>query len=404
MKQEAFRRELIRLTPDVPEVFHQRVEAFLEEKVNQEAQEAHEARMEASANRAITTGRRIGRRALVFALIALILLGTVAIAATHWGIFDALSAILGTQPPTADSVLQSMVHQETINGVEITIKEAGYDGRTLFLRYSYRLPDVDVPLGEKTDYGRYLHEEDMELLYDRGLGWWVDAFWINGQSMDMADDSGGVCEGTEVPGEILYTEYWRLDNLGVQLSGKVDIAMPIGESQSFEYRQALYDRETDKYALPDRGVVTFTLDTSDTIDRVVTLHPQAETVAPDVTIRVAEAAFTPLMTYITLEMEPNPDSLAAYKAEHGEGYLGEDGTLLWPYTGVEVYGDWITTMELVDGQGRMVFPDKYGCIGFSDTWAEFNYPYMDAENLPEELWLAPRGDDTADMTYAIRVK
>lgn len=398
MKQEAFRRELIRLTPDVPEVFHQRVEAFLEEKVNQEAH------MEASANRAITTGRRIGRRALVFALIALILLGTVAIAATHWGIFDALSAILGTQPPTADSVLQSMVHQETINGVEITIKEAGYDGRTLFLRYSYRLPDVTEPLGKETDYGRYLQDEDMELLHDRDLGWWVDAFWINGQSMDMANGSGGVCEGSEIPGEIVYTEYWRLDNLDVELNGKVDIALPIGESQSLEYRQTLFNEETGEYALPDRGVVSFTFDASDTISRVVTLNPRLDTVTPDVTARVTEAAFTPLMTYITLEMEPNPDSLAAYKAVNGEGYFREDGSLMWAFDGLDVYGEWIASLELVDGQGQLIFPDWYGYNGSSETWAEFNYPYMDAENLPEELWLAPRGDDTADMTYAIRVK
>ena len=36
MKEEAFRRELEKLTPDVPESFHQSVETFLTQKVNQE--------------------------------------------------------------------------------------------------------------------------------------------------------------------------------------------------------------------------------------------------------------------------------------------------------------------------------------------------------------------------------
>lgn len=36
MKEEAFRRELKKLIPDVPESFHQSVETFLTQKVNQE--------------------------------------------------------------------------------------------------------------------------------------------------------------------------------------------------------------------------------------------------------------------------------------------------------------------------------------------------------------------------------
>ncbi len=398
MKQEAFRRELTDLTPDVPEAFHQRVEAFLAEKVDQEVN------MKKSANHAGTMGRRIGVRALVFALIALMLLGTAALAATHWGLFDALSVILGQQPPTADSVLHANLHQETVNGVDITIREAGYDGKTLFLQYSYRFPDVAVPLGEKTDYGRFLQEEDMELLYDHGLGWWVDAFWINGQSMDMANNSGSVWEASDVPGEIVCTEYWRLDNIDVALSGQVEIALPIGESQSLEYRRALFDKATGQYALPGKGVVTFTLNVGDTLSRVVTLKPDFVTATPDVTVQVSEAAFTPLMTYITLAMTPNPDSLAAYKAENGEGYYDEDGNLIWPYTGMDIYGDWICTLELVDGEGHPLFPGSYGNNGCSETWAEFTYPYTDANQLPEELWMAPVDGDTADMTYAIRVK
>ena len=93
MKEEAFRRELKKLTPDVPESFHQSVETFLTQKVNQEVY------MKATEKPAKRSMLFSGRRSLVFALVAVLLLGTVAIAATHWGMFDVLSHMLGAQPP-----------------------------------------------------------------------------------------------------------------------------------------------------------------------------------------------------------------------------------------------------------------------------------------------------------------
>ena len=399
MKQETFRRELCDLTPDVPEVFHQRVETFLQEKV------AQEVNMKESTKRALYMGGRFSSRALIFALIAVLALGTVAVAATQWGIFGSLSEMLGMQPPTADSVMQGDLHQETVNGVEITIEEAGYDGRTLFLQYSYRFPGIDEPLGTVSKHGeRMLTDNNMALFEQYNLGWWVDAFWINGQPMEMAGDSGSNDRGSENPGEIIHTEYWRLDNIDVELSGKVEIALPIGESQPAEYRKAIFDKASGQYTLPDKGVVTFSFDASDTLSRVVTLNPNVETVTPEVTAKVSEAAFTPLMTYITLDLTANPEALAAFKQENGEGYYDEQGNLLWPYSGMDMYSGWIVGLKLVDGDGKELFPDAVGCNGVGNGWAEFLYPYMDPANLPDELWLAPMDGDTADMEYAIRVK
>ncbi len=399
MKQETFRRELCDLTPDVPEVFHQRVETFLQEKV------AQEVNMKESTKRALYMGGRFSSRALIFALIAVLALGTVAVAATQWGIFGSLSEMLGMQPPTADSVMQGDLHQETVNGVEITIEEAGYDGRTLFLQYSYRFPGIDEPLGTVSKHGeRMLTDNDMALFEQYNLGWWVDAFWINGQPMEMAGDSGSNDRGSENPGEIIHTEYWRLDNIDVELSGKVEIALPIGESQPAEYRKAIFDKASGQYTLPDKGVVTFSFDASDTLSRVVTLNPNVETVTPEVTAKVSEAAFTPLMTYITLDLTANPEALAAFKQENGEGFYDEQGNLLWPYSGMDMYSGWIVGLKLVDGDGKELFPDAVGCNGVGNGWAEFLYPYMDPANLPDELWLAPMDGDTADMEYAIRVK
>ena len=387
MKQETFRKKLAAQTPEMPESFHLRVEAFLDEKVREEAQA-----LAKPARWPLRTGRRIGTRALVIALITALLLGTAALAATQWDIFRTLRVILGVQPPTAESVMQSVLHREEVNGVVVTIREAGYDGRTLLLQYSYRLPDMAEPL------------DDLTPVSQRGVGWWVDAFWINGKAMDMSADSGSEYTPGEVPGEIIRTDYWRLDNLGMTLSGQVEIALPIGEMQPPEYCSAIYDAETDQYTLPDRGVVTFRFDAGDTLSRVVTLHPDAEAVLPDVTARVTEAAFTPLMTYITLELAVNPASLEAYQAEHGMGYYAGDGTLIWAYGCADVFAEWAGSLQLVDGAGEMLFPGYYGINGIGNTWAEFIYPYLDASALPEEMWLAPIRDGDADMTLAVRVK
>ena len=400
MKQEEFRRLMTSITPDVPEHFSNHVDTVLGRIVAQE-----ESQMKESTKRALYIGGRFSSRALIFAIIAVLALGTVAFAATQWGIFGSLSEMLGMQPPTADSVMQGDLHQETVNGVEITIDEAGYDGRTLFLQYSYRFPGINEPLGTVSKHGeRMLTEDDMALFEQYNLGWWVDAFWINGQPMEMAGDSGSNDRGSVNPGEIIHTEYWRLDNIDVELSGKVDIALPIGESQPAEYRKAIFDKASGQYTLPDKGVVTFSFDASDTLSRVVTLNPNVETVTPEVTAKVSEAAFTPLMTYITLDLTANPEALAAFKQKNGEGYYDEQGNLLWPYSGMDMYSGWIVGLKLVDGDGKELFPDAVGCNGVGDGWAEFLYPYMDPANLPDELWLAPMDGDTADMEYAIRVK
>ena len=400
MKQITFRRLMTSITPDVPEHFSNHVDTVLGRIVAQE-----ESQMKESTKRALYIGGRFSSRALIFAIIVVLALGTVAFAATQWGIFDTL-IWLGKQPPTADSVMQGNLHTETVNGVEITIEEAGYDGRTLFLQYSYRFPGITEQLGEVMGHKsiRMLTEEDLALFDQYGIGWWIDAFWVNGQCMDMAGGSGSEDRPGMNPGEIIHTEYWRLDNIDVELTGKVEIAMPIGESQSVEYRKSLYSKETQQYALPDKGVVTFSFDASDTLSRVVTLNPNVETVTPEVTAKVSEAAFTPLMTYITLDMKPNAEALAAFKAEHGEGWMDENGNLMWAYSGMDVYGSWLDSLTLVDGDGKAIFVDAHGCSGMSDTWAEFLYPYMDPANLPDELWLAPMDGDTADMEYAIRVK
>lgn len=400
MNKTEFSAQLAFVTPNVPDAFHEAMQKTLGSIV---AQERNERINQTARPKRLRLG---ARRTLALALLIALILATVAVAAFHWKVFDDLWLFKGT-PQNADDLMHSMLHQETVNNVEITIEEAGYDGRSLFLRYSYRMLDVDTPLGmyRTGETGPGVGEEDLRLLGEHNVGWWIDHIWFNGRCMDMAAGSGGDTSGSETPGELIETQIWRLDKESIFLDGKVEISLPIGERQSLDaYRLKDHPEaygEDGKLLLPQKGMVTFTLDASDALSRVVTEHPNIETVTPDVTLKVREVCFSPLLTYVYVDLEGNPDSIAAYRAENGEGFYDEEGNLLWAYGGTDVY-PWVSELTLVDGDGTVLFPDYYGGEGYNDTSAEFIFPYREA--WPDELYLAPVEDGKADMTRAVRVK
>ena len=344
------------------------------------------------------------RRALVLVPVAIALIATVAVAATQWHIFDRLSFLTGVSPQNADQVMQSNLAQTTVYGVEITIQEAGYDGKTLFIQYAYRLEDVDRTLGAGTEDG--ISMEDLQLLEEYNVGWWIDHLWIDGRCVDMPNNSGSVTIGSKASGEIIQAEYWRLDNENISLSGKVEIALPIGERQPLSNYQRqkhpeMYGKD-GSLLLPAKGMVSFTLDTADILSRVRIEHPNVPVKGENVTAQCSEVCYSPLMTYVTLQLEGDPDAIDAYKAENGEGFYGSDGSLLWEYGGMDVFGEWISSLALVDGAGTVLFPNQSGMNGYGNEWAEFVYPYI--ETVPEELYLAPVKDGITDMTQAIKVR
>ena len=156
------------------------------------------------------------------------------------------------------------------------------------------------------------------------------------------------------------------------------------------------------FRMPESGVVTFNYEVKDIASQVKSFSLNEEKVLPDVTAKVMDATFTPLMTYITLDLKVNPDSLAAFIKANGEGPKNEAGEVMWPYGGMDVFQDWVCSLELVDGRGNLVFPGHAGQNGYGNEWAEFLYPYL--ENIPTELYLAPIEDGVADMSQAVRVK
>ena len=295
--------------------------------------------------------------------------------------------------------------------VEITVDEAGYDGKTLYLQWRFRMMDVDRTLGDPDESG--LYSDDLQLLDDHNVGWWIDHIWINGKAIDMPANSAGDERGSSVPGEIIESWSYRLDNEDLYLpDGKIEISLPIGERQPLDDYSLLnhpevYD-EDGTLKLPEKGMVTFQLKT-DMRSKVKVEKPEQWTEMPDLRACVSEADYTPIMMYVTLKLEGNPDSLAKFIEENGEGYLDENGELLWPYSGMDVYGEWASGLTLVDGDGKEVFPgmqEEYGFVygnnGYGDNWAEYLFPYR--ESYPAEMWLAPMENGTADMTKAVRVR
>ncbi len=323
-------------------------------------------------------------------------------------------------PESAAELIQPILYQETVGSTEITIQEAAYDGRSLFLVYSFRMTDVDHPLGltagefygeelpEDMDPNEYVYgmtEDAEDLLWEHGVGWWMDGIWINGTELnDMPEGSGQYLSGTDIPGELVENDIWRLDNVGVFLDSPVQISLPIGKRQDYmEFTRSEHPEKYDadgRMILPEKGMITFTFDPKDVLSSVRVFRPEGETAAPVAAVKVAEAAFSPLMTYITLDLTVNPDAMDAFIAENGEGMTDDNGEIIWPYGPMDVFGEWVESLMLTDGNGTVLFPDVCGMAACSDEGAEFLLPCL--ETLPDALYLAPVSEEgAADMTQAI---
>ena len=122
-------------------------------------------------------------------------------AVAEWGIFDSEFCLMGSDAiKNADQVLQRDLFTGTVNGMAFTVTEAGYDGRSLFLRYSWRIPEAKNAFGVKAEeiYGEFLPEGMKPGSYTEGLteegsrfseaaqvGWWYDQFWIDGKGVNL---------------------------------------------------------------------------------------------------------------------------------------------------------------------------------------------------------------------------
>ena len=177
--------------------------------------------------------------------------------------------------------------------------------------------------------------------------------------------------------------------------------MAIGERQDFE--TLTHNPETGEFAKPEKGLVTFRMDCSSR-EQVTITEPNIPMEGPRWSAKASKVVYSPIQMYVTLEWEINPDVLAAYIAENGDGYY-EDGVKLWSYDGLDVCDSEIMNMQLVDESGKQVFESMqgfYGCGGAGNTEAWFTFPY--AEQYPEQMFLAPEIDGKLDMNQRVKVR
>ena len=191
MNDREFRNRLNQALPDAPEGFHRAMTDTLNAIVREEGR------------RRAASARKL-RRALLIAALVTLLLASAAVAAYHWKLFDAVW-FFNTPPASEGVARQANLFEGTVNGVEVTVNEAAYDGRTLYLMWTYRLPDVDVPLGLAEDGTLLpgLSEEVSQLLQKYDMRLWTERIWFDGREADMTiAGSGGMTTPTTEPGEL----------------------------------------------------------------------------------------------------------------------------------------------------------------------------------------------------------
>lgn len=117
---------------------------------------------------------------------------------------------------------------------DITIREAAYDGMSLYILYAVQDRDATQPLGMLDPYTgeRYMQEPYTPGMQADNVSWWIDGLWINGSEIDVPNMSVWNEFGTDTPGEMLCYQLWRLDQLGIYLDGQVEITLPLGKRQS----------------------------------------------------------------------------------------------------------------------------------------------------------------------------
>ena len=393
MKKNELKNELEASFPQASPLFGQAMRETL----------ADIARAEAMKEDSVMKPMITKRRSVTLVLAAILLVATVAAAAAllYRNVFV---VTLGDTPQNAAAFTQRDLAKETVGNMEITVKEAAYDGMSLYILYSIRDLTATEPFGV-IDQGtgeRSWQAGDYDRIAELNVGWWLDNLWIDGERVSMPHMSHMEELPGEENGEILYYNMFRLDQEGLFFRGTdVEITMPIGEKQSLE--TLTYSEDLGEYEKPEKGLVTFRMDCSGR-EQVQTTEPNILMEGSRWSAKASRVIYSPIQLYITLEWAVKPEVLEAYIAENGDGYY-ENGIKYWDYDGLEVCGSEIMNLSLVDENGKPVFESMegfYGCGGAGNTEAWYTFPY--AEEYPKRMFLAPLEGDTADMSQAIQVK
>jgi len=390
MKKAEFHKQLDQTVPAMPAAFENKLQQTLEDI---SAHKQAEARDTLQRHTRLPGG--FPRKILWIAIIAVILVGAAALATSllRQNVFE---VILGDSPENAAGIMQYDLAGESFGEYDVEIRQAAYDGVSLYVVYSIRDRSETELMGildtEPDVY--YITSEALDAVEQSGVGWWGSTFWIDGEPVQIPSLSCGATRGSETPGEVLFYELFRLDQAGIFLDGTaVEIALPIGEKPSQD--TLCYREDNDITAKPDTGLVTFLLDCS-VRSGVTGEHPAVPVSLPFGFAEVPDVTYSPIQIYVTLQYTVTPEALAAYRAEYGESCQDND-----------VIAGWISSLMLVDADGTPVYNAdnsllQYGLLGYWNFTAWFTFPYL--ESCPAEMYLAPVTGGAADMTLAVRVR
>ncbi len=351
-------------------------------------------------------GKPIMKRKLSVAFVCVIVLTLAACTALAASLLNrnVLEVFVDDVSQSTSKYIQKNLASEKFEHCVVEVKEAAYDGMSLYILYSIRDRNATELLGkisEKTGQ-RVLDSETFPAMEEDQVGWWYDGLWIDGKFVNIPSDTIFDIVAGENPGEMLFYQMYRLDRDNIFLSGEqVEIALPIGKAQPFD----TLTRDVDGNALvPAEGVLTFTLNAQNGLNSTFTEQPQfTPTAVETVTASTQRADYTPLQTYITLALEVNPAAKAAFIQEHGEGATDENGQIIYYYDDLFVFDGWLMSLNLVDENGQVIFPNvSHALNSHGNTFAQFIYPTL--ETIPEKLYLAPVTDGQANMAEAVRVR
>lgn len=337
------------------------------------------------------------RRVLAVALAALLILSVAVVVAWGRNVIDffTMDTVTGSR-----GMIQKNLGSAAYAHCDITIREAAYDGMSLYILYAVQDRDATECLGlpNPRTGERYMQEPYTPGMQADNVSWWIDGLWINGSEIDVPNMSVWNEFGTDTPGEMLCYQLWRLDQLGIYLDGQVEITLPLGKRQS---RQDLARDERGWTRPPEEGVITFTLDAS-IRDDVFVERPGIRSEIEGVTLWVSEVVYTPVQVYLTVDYTVPQALMDAYVEAQG----GQPEEKWLQYTPMYLV-PWISNLSLVDGEGNSMYTLSYigQCYsGTSDSQAWFTFPAI--SEFPSELYLALYDDHTGsfDLSRSIRVR
>ncbi len=380
MKKKDIKGILSTQIEETPDVFHQSILHALDEV--QDTQPAPSVRV---------SPLKPKRPVLLFVLLLLLLCALASAAVLTSNLFKNTLGIEHVK----DSDFVFVTHQQKeIDGVTLTLKEAAYDGMTLFVHYSIKDHNSTIPLGEyDNDAEQYvLTSEAYDSIFTMPVRWWADSIWVDGVERDMpvASQNQMLSENKE---EIEWFDFYSLSDSDI---------LPQGDTIHFDFPVGSPDKTRSK---EDR-FLSFTLDAT-IQDRIQKITPNICTTTPLWHAKVTEVIFSPVQMYVNLSWGLQEGVLEKFIEKNGIGEYDENGTLLWTYDAMDAMPDnFMYHLWLVDEKGRRIGGNEKGYFGMSwcgQDKAQFTFPYL--EEYPQKLYLAvPSQDGRLDREHAIVIR